>query len=145
MDALALTTPRTATGEIAVWRLYLLRAGYLLIAAGMGSIIWPKILHHTGAWDFYDGAVSAMLGALTALCAYALRYPLRMLPIMFFEIGWKSIWLIVVALPAWQSGKMDAATAGNVSACAFIIVLIPIVPWDYVWQNFVTAKSERWW
>jgi hypothetical protein len=86
MDALAPTTPRTATGEIAVWRLYLLRAGYLLIAAGMGSIIWPKILHHTGAWDFYDGAVSAMLGALTALCAYALRYPLRMLPIMFFEI-----------------------------------------------------------
>ncbi|MGA9795601.1 MAG: hypothetical protein WBQ17_08690 [Rhizomicrobium sp.] len=33
-------------GSIAVWRLYPLRAGYLLIAVGMGMHMVPAFLHH---------------------------------------------------------------------------------------------------
>ena len=36
----------TSAQEIALWRLYLLRAGYLLIAVGMGMEKVPAFLHH---------------------------------------------------------------------------------------------------
>ena len=41
METLSPAVPRARGAEIAVWRLYLLRAGYLLIAAGMGMQIVP--------------------------------------------------------------------------------------------------------
>ena len=47
--ALALGTRdrnETPMQEIALWRIYLLRAGYLLIAVGMGIQKVPAFLHH---------------------------------------------------------------------------------------------------
>ena len=47
--ALALGTRyrnETPAREIALWRIYLLRAGYLLIAVGMGMQKVPAFLHH---------------------------------------------------------------------------------------------------
>jgi hypothetical protein len=37
--------------EVSTFRLYLLRATYLLIFVGLGSEIWPGIIHHAKAWD----------------------------------------------------------------------------------------------
>jgi hypothetical protein len=31
-------------------------------------------------------------------------------PILLFEIVWKSIWLIAVALPLWSANQIDAGT-----------------------------------
>lgn len=47
--ALALGTQQrneTPARVIALWRIYLLRAGYLLIAVGMGMQIIPAFVHH---------------------------------------------------------------------------------------------------
>jgi hypothetical protein len=132
-----------AKNEIALWRLYLLRAGYLLIAAGMGMQIVPAFLHH-GPWTLYHGVMNAMLLALVLLSVLGLRYPLKMLPLLFWEMIWKATWLLSVALPAWQSGKMDADVFETTFACLMSVIFLVIVPWDHVWRNFVTAKSERW-
>ena len=32
--------------EVATFRLYLMRAFYLLFAVGLGSHIWPAMIHH---------------------------------------------------------------------------------------------------
>jgi hypothetical protein len=78
------------------------------------------------------------------LSVLGLRYPLKMLPLLFWEMIWKATWLLSVALPAWQSGKMDADISETTFACLMSVIFLVIVPWDYVWRNFVTAKNERW-
>ncbi len=86
----------------ALWRLYLLRGGYLLIAAGMGMQIGSAYLAPHAPWTLSHGVMNAMLLALVLLSVLGLRYPLKMLPLLFWEMGWKAIWLLSVALPAWQ-------------------------------------------
>jgi hypothetical protein len=147
MAALSITKTDTARGgdtAIAVWRLYLLRLGYLLIAAGMGSIMVPAFLHQ-GLWTLDQGLKNAMLLALATLCVLGLRYPLKMLPVLFFEMAWKSFWLGFIAYPAWHSGTMDADMRDTVFSVSFVAIYLVILPWDYIWRNYVMQKSERWW
>src|SRR5580698_10278159 len=77
----------TPVREIALWRIYLLRAGYLLIAVGMGLQKVPAFLHHK-PWGLMLGVVNSMLLALVLLAILGLRYPLKMLPLLFWEITW---------------------------------------------------------
>jgi hypothetical protein len=72
---------RTSLQEIALWRLYLLRAGYLLIAVGMGMQKVPAFLHRK-PWELMQGVANSMLLALVLLSVLGLRYPLKMLPLL---------------------------------------------------------------
>jgi hypothetical protein len=128
---------------IALWRLYLLRAGYLLIAAGMGMQIVPVFLHHR-PWTLDHGVMDSMLLALVLLSVLGVRYPLKMLPLLFWEIAWKTIWFVAVAWPLWRTNSMDANTAETVTECAVVVLFYLVVPWDYVFAQFVKARSERW-
>ena len=86
-----------------------------------------------------------MLTAVSLLAALGIRYPLQMLPLLFFELVWKSIWLIAVALPLWSAGRLDPATMETVKACLMGVVLVPLVlPWGYVWANYVKKPGDRW-
>lgn len=130
--------------EIAILRLYLLRAVYLLIAVGMGIQIWPVLVTHAPDWELMHGVADCMLGALTALALLGLRYPLRMLPLLFFEIAWKAIWLTKVALPLWLAHRMNADVADTARACLVVVVVVAVVPWDFVWSNFVRRPADPW-
>ena len=143
MVALAPVMPLSREADIALWRLYLLRFGYLLIAAGMGNIMVPAFLHH-GQWTLDQGLKNAMLLALATLCAVGMRNPLKMLPVLFFEMAWKGFWLAFIALPAWRSGPLNADMKDAVFSVSFVVIYLVILPWDYVWRNFVTAKGDRW-
>ncbi len=99
-----------------MWRLYLLRAFYLLIALGQGLQKWPQLIHHTATWGFWDGVGASMLGALAFLCLLAVRYPLQMLPLMLYELTWKTFWILSVALPLWSAHTVDAVTMENTIA-----------------------------
>jgi hypothetical protein len=125
-------------------RLNLLRAGYLLLALGMGSQIWPTLLHHPAPWEIMHGVAAAMLGALTALALVGLRYPVQMLPLLFFELGWKTIWLTVIALPLWLAHRLDAASAETAGECLVVAVFLAVIPWDYVWGAYVRRPAEPW-
>jgi hypothetical protein len=131
--------------EVSVLRLYVLRATYLLIVVGLGASIWPGILHHTRPWELMHGVACCMLGAVTLVAILGLRYPLRMLPLLLFELVWKSIWLIVVAYPAWSAHQIDADTAETIKACLMGIVIFPLaIPWPYVIATYVKAAGDRW-
>ena len=129
--------------EIALWRIYLLRAGYLLIAVGMGTQMIPAFLHHR-PWELMHGVVNSMLLALVLLSILGLRYPLKMLPLLFWEMAWKTTWLLAVALPLWRNHTMDADTSDTTFQCLVSVIFLLVVPWDYVWRNFVTARSDSW-
>jgi hypothetical protein len=136
--------PAAARHEVPLWRLYALRGVYFLVAALMGSQIWPLVFNH-GPWELMHGVAVAMLAAVTALCLLGLRYPLKMLPLLFVEMAWKSIWLLAVALPIWRSGHpFDADTAETVKACLMGVIFPIVVPWRYVFDRYVRGAGDRW-
>jgi hypothetical protein len=140
----AFAAPAPVAGEVSVVRLYALRAGYLLLVVGLGSQIWPAMIHHARLWDLMQGVASSMLAAMSALAVLGLRYPLRMLPLLFFELLWKAIWLIAIALPLWSAGQMDADTVATVQACLVAVVFPIVIPWRYVWENYLKTPGDRW-
>jgi len=132
------------TNELALWRLYALRCGYLLMAVGLGLTVWPGIFHHDQPWSLMQGVVHCMLAAMGALAVLGLRYPLAMLPLLIFELAWKAIWLLVVALPLLQAHTMDADTAETMNECLVVVVIAAVVPWDLVTRKFVLTTGDRW-
>jgi hypothetical protein len=130
--------------EVSAFRLYALRAGYLLLVVGLGSQIWPAMIHHTKPWDLMQGVANSMLAAMSALAVLGIRYPLRMLPLLFFELLWKAIWLIAIALPLWSAGHMDTDTVATVQACLMAVVFPIVIPWSYVFANFGKKPGDRW-
>jgi hypothetical protein len=131
-----------AITDVSTFRLYLMRATYLLIAVGLSVEIWPQILNHPMAMH---GATSSLLAGMSLLAVVGLRYPLKMLPLLMFELVWKSIWLIAIAYPLWSANQMDADVWDSVTACAMGVVIMPIaIPWAYVWENYVKASGNRW-
>ena len=132
-------------GEVSTFRLNLMRGLYLLIAVGLGSMIWPGILHHAKPWGHMQGVANALLAALSALALVGVRYPLQMLPLLLFELLWKAIWLVAIALPLWSADQLDAANRQTVTDNLFGIVVVPLViPWRYVLANYVKKAGDRW-
>jgi hypothetical protein len=130
--------------HVSLSRLYLLRAMYLFIVVGFGAFIWPGILHHEGPKELMQGVVDCMLIAFWTLALFGLRYPLQMLPVLMWEFVWKAVWLLSVALPAWQSGSMDAGTQANTFACFFALLIPFVMPWRYVFAHYVTKRGDPW-
>ena len=129
---------------MSVYRLFALRAGYLLLAAGLAATVWLLLIDHSPQWPLMNGVVCSMLAAVSILAGLGIRYPLQMLPILLFEVAWKSIWLIAVTLPLWSANQLDARTWETVSDCLFGAILIPLIPWRYVIAQYVTRPGDRW-
>jgi hypothetical protein len=91
-----------------------------------------------------DGVVACLLTAMSLLAFLGLRYPVRLLPILVFESAWKLIWLSVVALPKLAADDLDTATREVTSSCLWVVVILAVVPWRFVWQQYVTAQGDRW-
>ncbi len=130
--------------DITTLRLYLLRAMYLLMAAGLAITVWPGILV-PGEVSHMGSVVRSMLGALALMSLWGLRYPVQMLPILLFEFAWKVIWVVAFGLGPWLDGTLDPARQETFFACLMGIVLVPIaVPWGYVLRHYIRAIGDRW-
>ena len=126
------------------FRLNLLRTGYLILVVGLGTTIWPSILDPARSWGLMHGVVVSMLGAMSALAVLGIRYPLAMLPLLFFEMGWKAIWLLRVALPLWSANRLDAAATETLYECLPIILFPIIIPWRYVFDTYARKPGDAW-
>lgn len=129
--------------DVSLFRLYVLRAVYALIAVGQGATQVPLFLHH-GHWSLMSGVAHSFLLALAVLSIVGVRYPLQMLPLLVYELLWKLIWLLSIALPPWLANQVDADTRESFFEIAPIIVLIPIIPWRYVFANYLMRPGDRW-
>ena len=135
---------RLALGEVSLFRLHTLRVAYLIMAAGLGVYIWPSVVQHTNNFAITHGAETAMLAGLGAVAALGLRYPAKMLPVLLFEVAWKSIYLIAFAYPVWLAHQVTAAMAEEIKAVSMVVILLPLIPWKYVFTQYVMKRGERW-
>ena len=130
--------------EVSIRRLYLLRAMYAFMAIGIGIAFWPLIVSPPYTADA-KSVVRALLGALGVLSLLGIRYPLKMLPLLMFELLWKIIWVTASALPVWLGKGLDTYASETLFACVLGIVLVVLVmPWGYVYTHYVKAVGEPW-
>jgi hypothetical protein len=130
--------------KISLIRLNALRLAFLILGGGLVLVKWPTLVSHSSSWPLWEGVSSSLLGALALMALLGLRYPLQMLPFLLFELGWKLIWGTLVFLPLWQSGEVDAATMTVGVNCLVVLILIPLVPWDYVYAHYIRAPGAPW-
>lgn len=131
--------------DVSTFRLWVLRAMYLLVFVGLALTIWPVMLRPYQDVELMKGVVRCVLVAVSLLAALGLRYPLKMLPLLYFEFLWKTIWVLAIGLPRRAAGPLDAATAETFFAVMMGVVLVPLaLPWRYVWENHVRAPADRW-
>jgi hypothetical protein len=135
--------------EVSTFRLYLLRAMYAFVAVGLAIFkLAPAILHPENLSP-QDSVVVSFLGAFALLAVVGIRYPLKMLPLLFFEFVWKAIWVVAFGVPMSLSGGLDpnASFGGTETLTNSLlgVVLVPIVtPWGYVFEHYVRAPGARW-
>ncbi len=130
--------------ELPLWRLNLMRVGYAVMGVGLAVVRWPDVIAYDRSTPLYDGIVAVLLTAMSLLALLGLRYPIRLLPVLLFESLWKLIWLSVVALPAVIAGDVDGAMQQVIVSCLVVVVVVAVLPWRYVWQQYVTAKGDPW-
>ncbi|HEY1752488.1 MAG TPA: hypothetical protein VGG29_14615 [Caulobacteraceae bacterium] len=132
-----------AGDAVPLWRLYVLRACYAILAAGEGSIQAQSFLHHA-PWTLPSGAAHSFLLALALLSIVGIRYPLKMLPVLVYELLWKMVWLCGVALPLWAANQFDAGARRSFFEIAPVVVIIPLLPWPYIFSNYLKKPGDRW-
>jgi hypothetical protein len=130
--------------ELPLWRLYLLRLGYLILGGGLVVYRWPDLFHHDEPWPVMTSAVTCLLVGMSLLALLGLRYPVQMLPILLFEVAWKLIWLAAVALPLWLNHQMDPETREAANEVLWVVIILAVVPWRYVYSNYLVRRTDRW-
>lgn len=111
--------------SLSTLRLYLLRVFYLVLVIGLGMQIWPAMIYHVYSMKVDSGALTCM-------------------PLLLFEITWKTAWLLTVALPHWLRGQWSQELASTTFAVGLIVVLVPLIPWSYVYECYVKKPGDRW-
>ena len=124
-------------------RLWVMRAMYALMAVGIGLNMWPEIIRHPLSMPRMTGVALANLGTIGLLALIGLRYPLQMIPLLLYELTWKIVWLIGFALPLWRYGSLDAATQRSVYEIGAGLILLLVIPWGYVVDQYVRKPAER--
>src|SRR6476660_592061 len=128
--------------EVSLTRLHVLRAMYLLLVIGGALVFLPQLIGHEPT---ARGVIPSMLGGVLVLACFGLRYPLQMIPILLFELAWKTIWLLDYGLPQWRAGVHTAQFTGDFKAIALgPLLLIPIIPWGYALRHYLKKPGARW-
>ena len=127
--------------EVSLVRLYLLRVLYLLNCLFLGADVWPALFRHATNWDSIQCVAYSFWAALSFLSLLGLRYPLQMLPIVLMQLIYKCVWLVFFAIPHWPTVKTD----GLFPIMAIGLVIdIAVIPWFYVFKNYIIRGGDRW-
>lgn len=130
-----------AENGVSLFRLYILRAMYLLLIVGLGGAIVPEIISHQ---PDSRGVIPSVLGAVWLLAFLGLRYPLAMLPLLLFELVWKTIWMLSYGLPQWASGQQPPTFDGDFFSIGTGAILLLVIPWGYAWRHYAQRPGARW-
>ena len=137
-----LAAPASVESEVSLVRLYVLRAMYLVLVIGGGIVFLPQLIGHEPT---ARGVIPSMLAAMWLLACFGLRYPLQMLPILLFELAWKTIWLVDYGLPQWRAGVNTPVFKEDFKAIALApVIFILVIPWGYVYRHYLKNPGARW-
>ncbi|HYF29868.1 MAG TPA: hypothetical protein VD993_02005 [Chitinophagaceae bacterium] len=127
---------------VAPINIYLLRLLFLLMFIFVNLDTWPSIFTQQ-SWDPVKAAAVCMWASYAALSFIGILRPLLLLPIVIFEIIYKSVWLIIVAYPLWINNQLAGSPAEQMTQ-AFLWLPLPILamPWRYFFRKYVLLKKQ---
>jgi hypothetical protein len=117
--------------------IHLLRLLYFLMIVFVARDSWTAILAHQGPWDPFKALAFCVWAAYSTLAILGLMNPLKLLPIVLFEIFYKSIWLAIVAYPLWTTNQLAGSPAEQMTN-AFLWLPLPVLamPWAYAYRTY---------
>jgi hypothetical protein len=119
---------------IQVWSL---RLFFFLMLVAVTPTAWRVLLAHDGPWDPLHAVAWTVWATYPALALFGLFRPLRWLPLMFFTIGYKTLFLALVAYPLWQAGTLWGTPTGEIAGSFLALpLLVAVVPWGYAWRTY---------
>jgi hypothetical protein len=145
MSVKAIFTPDHVRYEgvrpINIWAL---RLFYFLMAAFVATEAWRTLITHAGPWNQMRVLAFCVWATYPTLAILGLLHPLRMLPIMLFTIGYKSLWLLFFAYPLWRANALAGSPAEEMTYVFLWTPLLMIaVPWKYVYQTYVKWPTKQ--
>ncbi len=129
---------------VPLWQTWGLRIIFAAMVIVLGSKQLNYILEGASEWGNWRGLGHSMLFTLAVLAIGGVLRPLAFLPVMIYEIAWKTVWLVVVALPPWLAGEKIPAIVDVKGSIIGICLIIVLIPWRYVWWRYVTLPLEPW-
>ena len=128
-----LTEAPPAAPTLSPFRISVMRGGYLVMVVGLATVKWP-LLPEAHTMPLYEGVTLSLLTAMSLLALVGLFRPVRMLPVLVFEVLWKVIWLSLVALPRAVAGDLGPEFVRVAVNCSLLVVIAVAVPWGHVWR-----------
>ncbi|HEY0956332.1 MAG TPA: hypothetical protein VGE36_16350 [Roseateles sp.] len=123
-------------------RLNLLRVLYGIVVVGLACVVWPNLLLRMRPYELMEGVVACMLAAFSLLCALGLLQPLRMLPVLLWELFWKGLWLVAVFVPLWLAGRLDEQTIAVAVTVVPVLAFPFVMPWRYMVERYVRRPGR---
>ena len=132
-------------GEDVLLRRHWLKAMYVLTAIGAGgfglvALFFPSFARSAFRFPIQDPAVFELYGSVSLasglIALLALRSPLKFVPMLFFQLVYKPIWLAVVAIPLFLQGQFPFYVV-VISAIflTFIIGDLIAIPFRYLFSK----------
>ena len=129
--------------QVSLYHVYALRILFAAMAVFLLTGVAPSLVAPVPT--LMTGAARALFSALGLLALLGVRYPIAMIPLMLFELAWKLLWLVFIGLPLRAAGPLDADAAQTFfQVAAGIPMVLVVMPWPYVWRNFVLRQADRW-
>jgi hypothetical protein len=144
MSAISVGKSPRGLGEVSLVQLHLLRALYFIWGLGLAFRIWPRFFPVDLSLPVMNTVVNSVLAGLSLVAFLGVRYPLKLLPLMFFEMAWKAVWLVAIGLPLWRAGPLDAPTVEVFKAILTLVVFPFLTPWRYAFDTYVKAPGDPW-
>ncbi len=126
------------------FNIYLLRLLFILVVLYVTPGTWSHIFNHQGTWDATNASAWCMWASYSLISVIGIIRPLKMLPIVFFEIIYKITWLVAVAYPLWRTGELTGSTVEGM-ANDYLWVLLPIIamPWKYFIKKYILGNCLK--
>jgi hypothetical protein len=67
-----------------------------------------------------------------------------MLPLLLWEVLWKTLWLLLVPFQQWRAGHIDESIKPSIFAVSLVVLVYLAIPWRYVYVRYVKAHGDRW-
>lgn len=116
---------------------------YTIVVAGgfgLGIIFVPNLIQSIFRMPSQDPIVMGILGSVylasALLSLLGLQSPLKFVPILLLQLGYKVVWFIGIILPILVAGKFPAyAILYVVVFATFIIGDLIAIPFSYVFKK----------